>query len=205
LKKNIANNLKPIFVILFAFSFLLVNAQQGNDSLRRANKLKIEAMMKQLEDLENKEAFFSTGTDDCEGKTLGLINQLAELQDLLKNNQFEIQRLAALLNENERTYSNHVSAEKINAKNSVHKNAFTEDIGAEYYIVLKSFRTLNIAEYWLKNSALTGVSVKRNLNQTWFHVVLDQGAKKSEVGKIVLQKRKSGFKNAWWAKKEYFE
>ena len=201
------NNLQPFLVFPMLLIGLYGYSQQGNDTLVQKNRQKIETLMKELENLEKMEKSFSIGTDDCEKQTFLLSSQIVELQNQLKNDQSEVQRLTSLLSEimSKEGSSNNGSHVSQSSKNAENETPYTEVINKSYYVVLKSFRNQNDAERWTKKNNMTGVSLKRNLKKTWFHAVMEQQVRRSEVGKIVYKKQKNGFADAWWKEEEYFE
>lgn len=180
-------------------------AQDGNDTLVQKNKQKIAALMKELESLEKKEKSSKTPYD-CEKQTLLLSNQITELQEQLKNNQTEVQRLTTLLSDlmkkdqEARIGNNSGSLNNIESGGSV-----VEKAGSSCYVVLKSFRKQPEADEWMKHKKLTETAIKHNSKKTWFHVVMEQPLPAVDAGKAVYKQRQNGFADAWWKEIEYFE
>jgi hypothetical protein len=121
-----------------------------------------------------------------------LSNQIMELQEQLKNNQTEVQRLTTLITESVPVKN------KLNNSNSLKK-------GEGCYVVIKSFRSEDKAGEWVKKNNTESVRIIRNIGKTWYHIVLDNPVSVSDAGKIVYNKRQNGFPDAWWKTAEYFE
>jgi hypothetical protein len=91
------------------------------------------------------------------------------------------------------------SSDSLAAQNS--SGAFN----GECYIIVASLRKKEQAEMWVAAHPDQTYLIKQNNRRSWFHVLLKDDVKRSEVGRVVYRKRKVGFLDAWWQTGDYFQ